>query len=253
MYGFGAASPRRPAIRRPRLLTLEVGVGMVLALSVLLAVYAAGVIVPTVLLAALAIALAGAGLLVERAGHWGLGEGIGPANRVTLVRAALCLPVLGLVFHPQGVDEAARWWVVGLATVVLVLDGADGWVARRTGSSSAFGARFDMELDALLLLALSMLVWYSGQVDAWVLLIGALRYAFVAAGWLLPALNRPLPEAFRRKAGCVVQGVVLVGCLVPLVPASVATVAAATALALLLWSFAVDVYWLLYRRPCQEE
>jgi phosphatidylglycerophosphate synthase len=40
--------------------------------------------------------------------------------------------------------------VVGhrLSTAVLMLDGVDGRVARRTGSQTGFGARFDMELDA---------------------------------------------------------------------------------------------------------
>ncbi|SEO91108.1 CDP-alcohol phosphatidyltransferase family protein [Aquisalimonas asiatica] len=250
MYGFHAASPGGSVAGLPRLLALEVGVALALGLGVLVTVYAAGAITPQALLAAGGIAVGGAALLLERAVRRGMATGLGPANRVTLVRAVLCLPALGLVFHPQGVDEVARWWVVGLAAVVLVLDGVDGWVARRTGSSSAFGARFDMELDAVLLLALSVLVWYSGQVGAWVLLIGLMRYGFVAAGWLVPALNRPLPEAFRRKAACVVQGVVLVGCLVPLVPGTVATTAAAMALALLLWSFAADVCWLLSRRPC---
>lgn len=257
MYGHGVTSPQtRRGRRYPRLLALEIGVAMVVAVSALLAVYAFGIIAPTVLAAAFVIAAGGAALLVERACRWGLADGLGPANRVTLARAGLCLPVLALAFFPQGVDqgvdEAARWWLVGIASLALALDGADGWVARRRSSSSAFGARFDMELDALLLLALSVLVWHSGQVGGWVLLIGVMRYGFVAAGWFMPALHQPLPEAFRRKAACVVQGVVLVGCLVPLVPGAVASLAAAIALTLLLWSFAVDVRWLLQRRPYQD-
>ena len=59
--------------------------------------------------------------------------------------------------------ERAHWWIISLGTVAMLLDGTDGRVARRTGTTSAFGARFDMELDAFLLLALSVLVWQSGR------------------------------------------------------------------------------------------
>ena len=63
-----------------------------------------------------------------------------------------------------------------------LLDGVDGWLARRHRIASAFGARFDMEIDALLILALSVLAWRHEKAGAWVVASGLLRYAFVAAG-----------------------------------------------------------------------
>ena len=103
------------------------------------------------------------------------GPGIGAANRVTLARSLLVLPVAALTLQPGVlVLERAYWWIIALGTVAMLLDGTDGRVARRTGTASAFGARFDMELDAFLLLALSVLVWQSGKVGSWVILIGAL-------------------------------------------------------------------------------
>ena len=173
------------------------------------------------------------------------GPGLGPANRVTLARAALVLPVAALVLQPgiQALDRA-YWWTLALATAAMALDFLDGWVARATGTSTAFGARFDMEVDALLLIALSVLVWRSGKVGAWVILIGAIRYVFVASAWVWSELGGPLPESFRRKTVCVVQGVALIVCLAPVVPAPLATAAAALALAALVYSFAVDVRWL---------
>ena len=48
-----------------------------------------------------------------------------------------------------------------------------------------------MEVDAFLLLVLSA---YVGQdLGWWVLVIGLLRYAFVAAGWALPWMRATLP------------------------------------------------------------
>ncbi len=173
------------------------------------------------------------------------GPGIGSANRVTLARAALALPVFALALEPGSLGPTGLWWIIGLSTVVMLLDGLDGRIARRTGTETAFGARFDMELDAALILALSVLVWRSGKVDAWVLLIGLMRYAFVAASWRWPALGAELPPSMRRKVVCVIQGVVLLVALGPIIPVSMAVVVTAAGLVALGYSFAVDVRWAL--------
>ena len=171
------------------------------------------------------------------------GPGVGPANRVTLGRAALSVPVLALSLVPSGSGVDPSWWIIVLSTVVMVFDGVDGRVARRTRTESEFGARFDMELDAALLMALSLLVWESGRVGPWVLLIGLMRYAFVAAGWIWPALAAELPESFRRKTVCVIQGVVLLVALGPIIPVGTAAKVSAIGLVALTYSFAVDVWW----------
>jgi phosphatidylglycerophosphate synthase len=177
------------------------------------------------------------------------GPGIGPANRVTLARAALVLPLTALALHQRPFDALGYSWIVALATVAMMLDGVDGSVARRTRTSSSFGARFDMELDALLLMSLSVLLAQSEKVGSWVILIGALRYLFVFAGLLWPALQRELPASFRRKAVCVWQGVSLLLALSPVTSPALASLIAGTALMLLVWSFAVDVRWLAVRVP----
>ena len=84
---------------------------------------------------------------------------------------------------------------VALAASVAVLDGVDGWLARRTRMASAFGARFDMETDAALILVLAVLAWQFGRAGAWVLACGLLRYAFVGAGVLWPWLRSPCRPA----------------------------------------------------------
>jgi phosphatidylglycerophosphate synthase len=172
-------------------------------------------------------------------------RGLGPANRVTLVRAALSIPVLALALRPEPLDATARWWIIGMSTAVMLLDGVDGRVARSTRTETPFGARFDMELDAALLMALSLLVWRAGPVGAWVLLIGLMRYGFVAAGWIRPALATELPASLRRKVVCVVQGVVLLVALGPIVPTPLAVWSCAAGLAALAYSFAVDTRWAL--------
>ena len=160
-------------------------------------------------------------LLIRRMPATHPGPGIGAANRITLARSLLVLPVSALALQPGVLAlERVSWWIISLATVAMLLDGTDGLVARRTGTASTFGARFDMELDAFLLLSLSVLVWQSGKAGPWVIMIGALRYLFVVGGMIWPALAEELPPSERRKIICAVEGVALLVCLGPIIPAS---------------------------------
>lgn len=163
----------------------------------------------------------------------------GPANVVTTIRAVLVALVALLIGRPA--TPELLWLTIGLTAVMGVLDGLDGWLARRTGMASEFGARFDMETDAALILVLSILVWQHGKAGAWVLLCGLMRYAFVAAGWLLPWLARPLQSTRRGKTVAVGQLVGLSVALAPIVPVPLSAVAAALTLTALAWSFAIDI------------
>ena len=169
--------------------------------------------------------------------------GFGIANQVTLLRAGLVCLVAGAL--TGGPPALLGWSRAGVVAAALSLDAVDGWLARRFGGASGFGARFDLEIDALLILILAVLVWQSGRIGAWVLAIGLLRYAFVLAGWLMPCLRRPLPPSRRRQAVCVQQGVTLLLCLLPPVGPSVASAAAGVALLALLASFAADIIYLV--------
>ena len=175
--------------------------------------------------------------------------GLCPADVVTLTRAVLTGGVAALVAEAF-VGPPAVGVLTGLATVGLVLDGVDGRVARRTGTASAFGARFDMESDALLVLVLSVHV--ARDVGPWVLLIGAARYLFVLAGQLLPWMRGPLPPRYWRKVVAVVQAVALLLAASGLVAAPVAAAALALALVLLAESFGRDVVRLARHRPTRD-
>jgi phosphatidylglycerophosphate synthase len=168
----------------------------------------------------------------------------GLANQVTLLRSGLVCLVGGALLAS---GQALGWTLAGLIAVALALDAVDGWLARRLQLVSSFGARFDVEVDALLLLILALLVWQAGRVDAWVLAIGLLRYGFVLAGRVQPWLGAPLPPSRRRKIVCAQQGVTLMLCLLPPIAPALAGVLAATALAALVLSFAADVRWLARR------
>ena len=134
-----------------------------------------------------------------------------------------------------------------MSAAVTVLDGVDGWLARRAGIASSFGARFDMEIDALLILALSVLVWRYEKAGAWVVWSGLLRYAFVAAGAVAPWMRAALPPSRRRQAICVIQIAALTLAMVPAIDPPLSTGLAAAALLALTYSFLIDTVW-LWRR-----
>ena len=172
----------------------------------------------------------------------------GAANAVTLARAALA--VLLAALGGAAATPTLGWLLVGLGGAVVALDGADGALARRRREASAFGARFDMETDALLILVLAALVWQHGKAGAWILTAGLARYLFVAASYAWPWLGAPLPPSRRRQAVCVVQIVSLLGALLPVVAPPASAAVALAGLVTLLGSFAVDVRWLVrHARP----
>lgn len=191
-------------------------------------------------------------LVVHGLPHHGF-ERFGLANTVTAVRAALVSLVSATIFFPGAMQHAqATWALVLLVLIALALDGVDGYLARRFGQESVLGARFDMEVDALLILCLSAAAFLVGKAGLWVLLIGLMRYGFVLAQYPLPRLKAPLPPSFRRKLVCVVQIAVLCLILVPVVMPPLSSWLAAMALLLLSYSFAVDCLYLLRKTGATE-
>jgi phosphatidylglycerophosphate synthase len=166
---------------------------------------------------------------------------LGPADRVTLARTVLVGGVAALMADAF-VRPAALPALVTFSVVALALDGVDGWVARRTGTVSPLGARFDMEVDAFLILVLS--VYVTRPIGPWVLAIGAARYVFVVAGWLLPWMRAPLPPRYWRKTVAAIQGIALTIAMTDLLPRRGTEALLVVALGLLAESFGRDVWWL---------
>ncbi|MDJ0983355.1 MAG: YceI family protein [Kiloniellales bacterium] len=168
----------------------------------------------------------------------------GCANGVTLARAILICPLAGALVL-AALDPPLAWLFFALALVAFLLDGVDGWVARRRRECTHFGARFDMETDALFVLVLSLLVFSAGKAGPWILLSGLLRYLFVLASLAWAPLRAPLAPSLRRKAICALQVGALVICLAPIVPAVWSAWLAAIGLTALIASFLRDVSGLI--------
>jgi phosphatidylglycerophosphate synthase len=168
-----------------------------------------------------------------------------PASWVTLARATLAVAVAALAAS-SFISDTSVALLVTLAAVALALDLVDGFVARRTGMETELGARLDGEVDAFLILALS--VYVAPACGAWVLAIGAARYVFLAGEWLLPWMRGPLPPRRWRKLVAAAQGVVLTVAAAGVLPLALTQALLAAALVLLTASMVECVWWLWRRR-----
>ena len=190
--------------------------------------------------AGLAYAAVGSGLVargMRRSGR----KLFGPADLITLARAVLVGGVAALVADAFR-DPIPHSVLAALAGVALLLDGVDGRVARRTGTASEFGARFDVEVDSFLVLALAVA---AAQVfGAWVVLLGLPYYLLLAARQRWPWLRRPTPPRPWCKVVAVVQGVTLTAVAAEVLPGRVEVIALLVVAGLLVESFGREVGWL---------
>ena len=170
---------------------------------------------------------------------------LGAANAATATRSLLVGLITSLVVTAFTAHIPVPL-LIALTVAALLLDGVDGWLARRFRSDSALGARFDMEVDAFLMLVLSL--FDARTLGWWTVAIGLMRYAFVAAGWLLPWLRGQLPPRYWRKIVTAVAGIALALAASGLVSPLLGEIALGVALLLLVESFGRDVIWLFRRR-----
>ena len=170
---------------------------------------------------------------------------LGPADLVTLCRGLLACAIAALAVELL-VGEQVTPVLLGLAVPALALDAIDGRVARRTGTVTAFGGRFDGEVDAFLILVLSVAA--APVVGWWVLAAGLARYAFAVAGWVLPWMRAPLEFRYWRKVVTAAVGIALTVAVADVLPSGLTTAVVLGGLGLLAESFGRDVWWLWRHR-----
>lgn len=169
-----------------------------------------------------------------------------PADGVTLGRSLLVAGCAGLVLAGRGHGRA--WALPVLAGAAWSLDGIDGYVARRTGTVTERGGRWDNTTDVTLVGVLALAVVRDVP---WAPVGAALYPAYRLGRRVRPAWQRPLPGSRRGKVvGAALTGTLLAGT-VPGLPRGLVAVATGASVGLVLWSFAVDLAWL--ERAAREE
>jgi CDP-diacylglycerol---glycerol-3-phosphate 3-phosphatidyltransferase len=129
---------------------------------------------------------------------------LGVANGITLGRGWGVSCLAGFLLLPQAVISGPPPWMAHVPGLLYLSVGCadfiDGLWARRTGTESALGQRLDVEMDALGLLAASLLAVRMGRLPVFYLAVGACYYIFrFAIAWrrrrgriVLPLKDRPM-------------------------------------------------------------
>jgi phosphatidylglycerophosphate synthase len=162
---------------------------------------------------------------------------LGYANVITLLRLAL----VSTLVIPLVSATPAPVAIIVIATLSLSLDGVDGWLARKQGLSSRFGAGFDVEVDSIFALVLALLAFVVGGAGWLVIVLGLPRYLFGLAQLAFAWLRAPVPPRYSAKVICVIQLVLLIVVQSPWVPAPLATILIVGVLGALGWSFGRDI------------
>jgi phosphatidylglycerophosphate synthase len=180
-------------------------------------------------------------LLVQSRSDWATEARTILPNLVTALRLAIVV-TMGSLLH-----RAPGWYWAAAVGIIFALDYVDGWVARRTGGTSAFGAHFDMETDALVVLVVDLELFLRGQHGAWILTTGLLRYAYVVCVALFPPRGGEMP---RSSLGRNAFGTLVVGLAVALaLPGTVGTAGALVGTLAVTFSFARAFQWSYLVKP----
>ena len=153
---------------------------------------------------------------------------LGPANLATLARGALLAWLAGFLVVPwRGGPLAAA--PVALYAGNVALDAADGLLARRVDHVSALGARLDATFDGVGVLAGLGVAVAADLLPAVFLLVGLVKYAYLAAAWGARRRGRllgSLPSRASRRPLAALQMLAVAVVLSALVAPSAAALAA---------------------------
>ena len=168
---------------------------------------------------------------------------LGSGNIVTLLRMALASSLLAPI-----VGEAPAVDLIFIATLALLLDGLDGWLARRESRVSSFGARLDIEVDSAFALILAVNSWVIGNVGPLIILFVLPRYVFIGFTKIFPWLGQPLPSRIGGKVVGTIQIIALIVLNLPNMDRNLVTLVVLGVSLALVWSFGRDVLWLYKQR-----
>ena len=161
------------------------------------------------------------------------------ADMVTGSRVLMCI----LLFVSLALEPRAAWWKLGLALLILVLDGVDGALARRSGPTRT-GAIFDAESDSFYVITICGVCYLWLGLTPWIFVIAALRPLYVLA-WAVAQRFRPMQSPNRKgsqraRIVFLCTSIALLADLAPGLPLSLKNAITAVAAVLLCYSFGID-------------
>jgi len=143
--------------------------------------------------------------------------------------------LLTLLILPFFILQLSDHWIGGIALLVLILDGLDGYLARKYKTTSLFGSYLDMETDAFFVLVLTSILFFQEKFGLWILALGWLRYVyFITISFFKPVEKKEDRDYFAQVIAVVFMGS-LVACF--FLPESFYVPAVVLSSGLLLFSF----------------
>lgn len=128
---------------------------------------------------------------------------LGYASWVTVIRL-LIIFTLGFTYH------LLEGYILFIGFLIaIILDGVDGFLARKFGQSSRVGEGIDMETDAFMVLLISWIHYDSGSLYWWILIPGGLRYYYELVFFWLKDQRTDVPSKRIRASVAVIFFVAL--------------------------------------------
>lgn len=123
-------------------------------------------------------------------------EELTSASLLTIFRGLLVVISISLAVSVGIYGPGPTTWLAGLTFGIAgLLDLVDGYLARSHSKVTEFGARLDLETDAMATLAGSMIIVAYGLVSPLFILVGLSRYIYMSASWILHDDSSPSDES----------------------------------------------------------
>jgi len=166
---------------------------------------------------------------------------------LTWLRILLIPVFVGVYYLPDAwlAPAGKNWLAMGIFAFAAITDWLDGWLARRLGLTSAFGAFLDPVADKLMVAAALILLVALGRADAYLAIIIIGREIAISAlrEWMAEVgAGKSVAVAFAGKLKTVAQMTAIIALLLyePLIPGVstplLGTIALWIAVILTLWS-----------------
>jgi cardiolipin synthase len=166
---------------------------------------------------------------------------------LTWLRIVLIPGFVGVYYLPTSLLSmpAKNWLAMSIFALAAITDWADGYLARRLGQTSAFGAFLDPVADKLMIAAALIVLVMLGRADAWLAIIIIGREIAISAlrEWMAQlGQSRSVAVAFigKVKTGAQITAIIALLLYQPLIPGIdtivLGTVALWVAAILTLWS-----------------
>jgi CDP-diacylglycerol---glycerol-3-phosphate 3-phosphatidyltransferase len=139
-----------------------------------------------------------------------------PADQLTVARIAAA-PIIVVLYV---VDFTGHdYWATALFAVAMATDWFDGWLARRSGRTSAMGSLLDPVADKVLVLAVLIVLVDRGVFAGWMVaaivarefLVSGLRLAALERGVVVSARDLGKLKTWTQSLAAIVGGLAVAG------------------------------------------